>query len=132
MNLKAQRPVENGIVLPGTALNQIRNDMIPHKDNLTEEKGGNEKTLQKMNLKALRPEGMLPQVEEGIVPQRSTLNPKETNMIPHKGNLTEGKKGKGKIPLTTNLKLKGMLMNLEGNEGNGKIPQTMMSKMSLR
>ena len=129
MNLKAQRPVENGIVLLGTALNQIRNDMIPHKDNLTEEKGGNEKTLQKMNLKALRPEGMVLQVENGIVLLRNQI---ENNKIPHKDNLMEGKEGNGKIPLTTNLKLKGMLMNLEESEGNGKIPLTMMSKMNLK
>ena len=75
-----------------------------------------------MNLKALRPEGMVPQVENGIVLLRHQI---ENNMIPHKGNLTEGKEGNGKIHLKTNLKLKGMLMNLEENGGNGKILQKM-------
>jgi len=82
-----------------------------------------------MNLRVLRPEGMVPQVNNGIVLLRNQI---ENDMIPHKDNLMEGKEGKGKIPLMTNLKLKGMLMNLEGNEGNGKIPQTMMPKMNLK
>ena len=120
--------VENGIVVPGSALNPIENDKIPHKDNLAEGKGGNGKIPQEMNLKAPRPEGMVPQVENGIVLLRNQIE----NMIPHRDNLTEGKKGKGKIPLTTNLKLKGMLMNLEGSEGNGKIPLTMLFKMNLK
>ena len=138
MNLKAQRPdgmvlqVEKGIVLQKNALNQIENYMIPHKGNLTEGKGGNGKIPQKTNLKAQRPDGMVLQVENGIVLQRSTLNQIKNDMIPHKDNLTEGKEGNGKIPLKMNLKLKGMLMNLEGNEGNEKIPQTMMSKMNLK
>ena len=94
MNQKALRPkgmapqVENGIVLPGSALNQIENDKIPHKDNLREGKGGNGKILQKTSLKALRPEGMVPQVENGIVLQKSALNQIENNMIFHKDNLT--------------------------------------------
>merc|ERR1719491_1696622 len=122
MNQKAMRPkgmvppVENGIVLPGSALNQIKNDMIPLKDNLTEGKGGNRKIPQKMNLKALRPEGMLPQIENGIVLQRSALNQIENDMIPRKDNLTEGKGGNGKIPLKTNLKAlrpEGMLPQVE-------------------
>ena len=135
MNQKALRPkgmvlqLENGIVLPGSALNQIENDMIPPKNNLTEEKGGNGKIPQKMNLRVLRPEGTVPQVKNGIVLLRNQI---ENNMIPHKDSLTEGKEENGKIHLKTNLKLKGTLMNLEGNEGNGKIPQTMMSKMNLK
>ena len=115
MNQKALRPkemvpqVENGAVLPGSALNQIRNGMISHKDNLTgcltEGKGGNGRIPQKTNLKALRPEGMLPQVENGIVLQRSDLNQIENDMIPPKNNLTEEKEGNGKIPQKMNLRV---------------------------
>ena len=123
------RQVENGTVVPGSALNLIENDMIPHKGNLAAGKGGNGKIPQEMNLKALGPDVMVPQVEHGVVLLR---NQKENVMIPHKDNSMEGKEGKGKIPLMTNLKLKGMLMNLEGNEGSGKIPQTMTSKTNLK
>ena len=121
-SLKALRPngmllqVEKGIVLPGSALNPIENEMIPHKDNLTEGKGGNGKIPQKMNLKALRPEGMVPQVEKGIVLQRSALNPIENDMIPHTDNLTEGKGGSGKTPQKKNLKAlrpEGMVPQVE-------------------
>ena len=80
MNQKALRPkgmvlqVENGIVLPGSALNQIENDMIPRKDNLKEGKEGNGKIPQETSLKALRPEGMLPQVENREVFPENALN----------------------------------------------------------
>ena len=109
-SLKAPGPegmlpqVENGIVLQRSALNPIENNMIPLKDNLVEGKGGNGKIPQKMNLKALRPEGMLLQVENGIVLQRSVLNPIENNKIPRKDNLVEGKGGNVKIPQKMNLK----------------------------
>ena len=123
-SLKALRPegmvlqVENGVVLPGSALNQIENNMIPHKDNLVEGKGGNGKILRKTSLKAPGPEGMLPQVENGIVLQMSALNPIENNMIPLKDNLVEGKGGNGKIPQKMNLKAlrpEGMLLQVENS-----------------
>ena len=126
MNQKALRPkemvpqVENGAVLPGSALNQIRNGMISHKDNLTgcltEGKGGNRKILQKMSLKALRPEGMVLQVENGIVLPGNALNQIENDMIPRKDNLMEGKGGNGKILQKTSLKAPrpdGMLLQVE-------------------
>ena len=128
MNQKALRPkgmvpqVENGIVLPGSGLNQIRNGMISHKDNLTgcltEEKGGNGKILQKMSLKALRPEGMVLQVENGIVLPGNALNQIENDMIPRKDNLMEGKGGNGKILQKTSLKAPrpdGMLLQVENS-----------------
>ena len=148
--------VENGIVAPGSALNPIENDKIPHKDNLAEGKGGNGRIPQKTNLKALRPEGMLPQVENGIVLQRSDLNQIENDMIPPKNNLTEEKEGNGKIPQKMNLRvlrpegtvpqvnngivlLRNQIENnmiphkdnlMEGKEGKGKIP--LMTNLKLK
>ena len=118
--------------------------MISHKDNLTgcltEGKGGSGKILQKTSLKALRPKGMIlqvengvvlpgsalnqienemiPQVETGIVLQRSALNQIENDMTPRKDNFMEGKRGSGKIPQTMNLKvlrLERMLLQVEND-----------------
>ena len=62
--------------------------MIPRKDNFMEGKRGNEKIPQTMNLKVLRLERMLLQVENDIVLQKNALNQTENDMIHHKDNVT--------------------------------------------